>query len=144
MKRFNWGLVLAFAISISIWILIFALCCCSSPMMQKGEVEFVGEPEWVIFCIEEWEGHKETYLRTFGEVAVTGTIQNTGMGEAKNVTLAVELYEDKDCTMLMYEGESLICSRLSVGVAYEFTVKHMFGYINQAKAKGVRLGVSND
>ena len=124
-------------------LLLVMLLSCSPLAVQKGEVELIGEPQWVIFCMEEWEGYKETYLRTFGEISIAGTVRNIGMGEAKNVTLAVELYEDKDCTTLMYEGESLVCSRLSVGVAYEFTVKHMFGYINQARAKGVKLGVSN-
>ena len=42
MKRFNWGLVLAFAVSIGIWIIILTLCCCH-PASQIMEPHLIME-----------------------------------------------------------------------------------------------------
>jgi len=112
--------------------------------MEKGEVELINEPKWVLFQMEEWEGYGEKYIRTLGELSVAGTIQNVGMGEARNIILIAGLYEDKNCSMCVYEGESLICPRLLAGAAHEFSIKHEFEYVHQGQIKGVKLGVSND
>lgn len=39
-KGFNWGLVLAFAVSIGIWVLFLTLCCCH-PVSSVMEPELV-------------------------------------------------------------------------------------------------------
>lgn len=124
--------------------LVLLLFCCTPPTIhntEQAEVMFVGEPQWILFQMEEWEGHKEGYIRTFGDIKVTGTIQNIGMGEAKDVILIVDLYASVDCNICIYEGESFICSSLDAGARYAFYITHNFEFIHEGIAKGVRLNV---
>ena len=88
--------------------------------------------------------YKEYYIRTYGEVSVTGTVQNTGQGVANRVMLTVGLYADQDCTQLVYEGQSPICDRMEAGAIHQFELKHKYEFTHEGGSKGVKLSVSNN
>lgn len=122
--------------------LLILLFCCTPPTHSgKGEIVFIGEPAWVIFGNEEWHGHKEYYIRTFGEVEVTATIQNIGTGTATNLYLYVSLFEDKEETTELCSGEVFITPQLEAGARYSFVVKYKFEYCKQVIMKGVNIGL---
>ena len=122
--------------------LLILLFCCTSPTHSgKGEVVFIGEPEWVIVGTEEWHGYKEYYIRTFGEVEVTATVQNIGTGTATNLYLCVSLFEDKEETTELCSGKVFLTPQLEAGARYGFVVKYQFEYCKQVMVKGVILNL---
>ena len=124
-----------------VFITSILLFCCAPPTISnvgQGEAVFVGEPQYILFLMEEWGGYHEDYERTFGDIKVAGTIQNIGIGKAKTVQLIVQFYDNE---VLIYEGESFICSSLDAGAKYEFHITHKFEYIHEGIAISVKLGV---
>jgi len=122
--------------------LLILLFCCTSPTHSgKGEVVFIGEPQWYMFQTEEWHGYKEYYVRTFGEIQVTATVQNIGTGTAGNLYLCVSLFEDKEETTELCSGEVFITPQLEAGARHSFVVNYKFEYCKQVMVKGVKLSL---
>ena len=124
-------------------LLVLGFMCCSPFTPAIGDVELI-HSEYTLFQVEEWTEHSETYIRTFGEIQVSGTVRNTGQGEAHRVQLTIHLYVDADCRQLIYEGQSPICERIEAGASYRFTLKHHYEFTRQGGSKGVKVSVSND
>jgi len=123
-------------------LLIIMLVCCSTPTVPNSTTIELLDSSWVIFSIEEWSEHKEWYIKTFGELEITATIHNTGGVAARNIRLLVELYEDKEKTMILCSGDCWITQHLEAGMQHSFTVKYKFEYCKQVSIRGVNLGVS--
>lgn len=124
-------------------LLVLGMMYCSPFTPAPGNVELLNS-EYVVFQMEEWYGYMEYYVCTYGEVSVTGTVQNTGQGVANRVMLTVGLYADQDCTQLVYEGQSPICDRIEAGVIHQFELKHKYEFTHEGGSKGVKLSVSNN
>ena len=119
-------------------LLLLLMMYCSAPTVQQGEVVFVGEPEWYIFQLEEWYGYKEYYIRTFGEVQVTATIQNIGAGKATNIYLLVDVCVKED---VLCSGKVWITPQLEAGATHRFEVKYQFEYYQPVTAMDVNLSL---
>jgi len=87
MKRLNWGLLLAFAFSIALWILFLCLVCCSPIYVPAANVVFDGP-------IYAYMQQEDTYLRV--------SVRNLGHKTAYNV-VATLLVKKNEAPVGLYE-----------------------------------------
>lgn len=119
----------------------FMYCSPFTPAPSNVELSNV---DYIMFLTEEWTEYKESYIRSFGELRVTGTIHNAGQGTAHNVWLNITMYKTKECKEKVYEGKSHICENLAGGETRAIKANHRFEFICAGVRKGVKFTVSND
>ena len=125
-------------IGILVLVLGLMFCITSAP----SGVIFVSEPLYDLLIFEEWSEFKRHYIRSFGEVQVTGQIQNQGGSSAQDVYLIVFIYATPECKQCVYEGKEFICQKLDAGELMSFALKHEFEFISQDYRKGIKFGIS--
>ena len=115
---------------------------CSSPYSpthnEKAELELI-DPHYVMFQRCAMPENKVT-----GEIEISGEVSNPGDHTANNVRVCVDLYDDKECCVLLDSGTCVVCNQLCGHTTIEFEVKYKFviyEWADDPPIEGVKLSL---